>query len=148
MRLKIAAVVVLLALLGATGCQVSADRAPASSSGSAAKQSAAAQGAELPEGAWSVAKAAATKIAMGQSPGGDVAATRDYYDRLQHPSDPAYVRAWTPREDNFIRNDDGSLQVNFIVQNLRDESIPMVAYSVMLRPEANGWKIDGFGHAP
>jgi hypothetical protein len=148
MRFRLAAVLCLLALLAAAGCQAkSGARSLPSRVGNASQAVSVVETGSV-DGAWPVAKAAATKIAMGQSPGDGIASDRDYFDRLHHPSEPAYVRVWTPREDNFIRNDDGSLQVNFIVQNLHDESIPMVAYSVTLRSTAGGWKVDGFGHAP
>jgi hypothetical protein len=98
---------------------------------------------ELLQDALPVAKAAAVQVAMGRSPGDGIPAVSEYSEQLSHPSDETYVEVWTPRENNFIALDDGTLQVNFIVQNGRDVDIPMVAYSIHLRRTPVGWKIDG-----
>jgi hypothetical protein len=125
---RLAAIALLAAaVLGMTGCHF----------GTASASD------ELLKDAWPVAKAAAVQIALGRSPGDGIPAVSEYSDQLRHPSDENYVQVWTPREDNFILLDDRTVQVNFIVQNSSDSSIPMVAYSINLRRTPDGWKFDG-----
>jgi len=95
-------------------------------------------------GGWTVAKAGATRIALGRPVSDYVETTTDYYDELQRPSESTYVRVQTPIEDNFIHHG-LTMQVNFIVTNLADDRIPPVPFSVAVKFGPTGWHVDGYG---